>query len=65
MFQEKLKELRQQTSPERDFVSARHLAGRLGEAMDLMGAHCGTQQVPGFHQAADDAGSFVFLLAPK
>jgi hypothetical protein len=59
-----LDELGQPATTQRNFVAARHLAGRIGEAMDLRVARCGTQQVPGFHQDAAEAGSFVFLLAP-
>jgi hypothetical protein len=58
-----LEELRRPATAERDFVAARHLAGRIGEAMDLKLARCGMPQLPAFHQGATQQGSFVFRLA--
>jgi hypothetical protein len=57
-----LQELRQTATPGRDFVAARYLAGRIGEAMDAARGRCG-MQLPAFQQRAADPGSFVFRLA--
>jgi hypothetical protein len=59
-----LTELARPADAERTYLAARHLAGRIEEAMEH-GARGGMLQVPAFRQAADEAGSFVFQLAPK
>jgi len=59
-----LAELARPATAERTYLAARHLAGRIEEAMEH-GARGGMLQVPAFRQAADEAGSFVFQLAPK
>ncbi|MBX3461964.1 MAG: caspase family protein [Planctomycetes bacterium] len=59
-----LGELGQPATAERDWIAARHLAGRIAEGMDLRRARVGLQQETRFRGDGGGAGSFVFRLAP-
>ncbi|MBL8729205.1 MAG: protein kinase [Planctomycetes bacterium] len=59
-----LAELGRPADPDRAYVAACHLAGRIGEAMEA-GGRRGGMQLPAFQQNVRDQGSFVFRLPPK